>query len=261
LGHNRLGRLPKTRRWVEVVELLDTAPEQTSAVASAVVEAADNRLRQLADDPALTYCFWLLTRITWAARGPGFLDDLSRLGIDAAPHSSALTLISQVTDRVREELSSYPSSGHFAEISSLSLRHALSETVGQQGPSLFDSSVEDAQRAFRTYSTRAGFGELAHRFFSDFLARTLRSFVDRELSNHIGGTSRLASVNQSLDFMQALDTHTRQSARIAEEFAGGWYSKHNWESKGEIARDEAQRFVANALRKLRTELKREAAGA
>ena len=148
MGHNRLGRLPKTRRWVEVVELLDTSPEQTSAVASAVVEAADNRLRRLANDPALAYCFWLLTRITWAARGPGFFDDLSRLGIDATPGSSALTFISQVTDRVREELSTYPSSGHFAEISSLPLPHSLSQTVGQQGPSLFDSSVDDVQRAF-----------------------------------------------------------------------------------------------------------------
>jgi hypothetical protein len=261
MGHNRLGRLPKRQRWVEVVELLDAAPEQTSAIASAVVEAADNRLRGLADDPALTYCFWLLTRITWAARGAGFLDSLSRLGIDASPQSSTLGLISQVTDRVHDELSGYPSSGHFAEISSLSLRHALSETVAQQGPSLFDSSVDDVQRAFRTYSTPAGFGELAHRFFSDFLARTLRSFVDRELSNHIGGPAGIANVDQSLDFMQALDVHTRQSARIAQEFAGAWYSKHNWESKGEIAKDEAQRFVGAVLRKLRSELKREVAAA
>ena len=77
----------------------------------------------------------------------------------------------------------------------------------------------------------------------------------------MGGTSKLTTVAQSLDFMRALDTHTRQSARIAEEFAGGWYSKHNWESKGQITSAEAQRFVAYALRKLRTELKREAAGA
>lgn len=261
MGHNRLGRLPKTRRWVQVLELLDTSPQETAQIAGLVAEAADLRLRRLADDPSLTYCFWLLTRIAWSARGPHFYEDLSELGVDIDPNASALTLISRTADRVRAAVSGYPSSGHFAEISSLALRRALSDSVGQQGPSLFDSSAEDVQRAFRRYSTRDRFGELAHRFFADFMSRTLRSLVDRELSNHVSATSRLSSVESSLGFMQALDTHAWQSARIVEEFAGGWYSKHNWESKGEISPAEAQRFVGYALRKLRSELKQGAAQA
>ena len=57
----------------------------------------------------------------------------------------------------------------------------------------------------------------------------------------------------------AIDLHARQSAAIMREFAGGWYSKQNWETQGEITLDDAQRFVAVALRKLRAELKRESA--
>ncbi len=91
------------------------------------------------------------------------------------------------------------------------------------------------------------------------MSRTLRALIDRELANHVSATSDLSSVESSLEFMQALDTHAWQSARIVEEFAGGWYSKHNWESKGEISPDEAQRFVGYALRKLRAELKQGAA--
>lgn len=256
MGHLRLGRLPKTRRWGEVVELLDSSPGDTAAVAGAVIEAADHRLRALASDPSLTYCFWLLTRITWASRGRTFVDELADAGIEVAPDESALTFISRVTDRARAELSQYPESGPFSELASLALRRALSETVGQQGPSLFASSLEDLQQACRTYSTQAQFGVLARRFFGDFLARTLRYFVDRELSNHVGGAGRLSNIDESLDFSEALDTYARQSARIVEEFAGGWYSKHNWESRGEIGRDEAQGFAAYALRKLRMEIRR-----
>ena len=29
MGHIRLGRLPKTRRWVQVIDLLDASPEDT----------------------------------------------------------------------------------------------------------------------------------------------------------------------------------------------------------------------------------------
>lgn len=255
MGHMRLGRLPKTRRWQQVVELLDTAPEDTAGIAATVVLAADRRLRDLAGDPSPTYCFWLLTRIAWASRGQDFVGDLAKLGIEAADDSSVLTFISQVADRVRNELSPHTSSGHFTELASLALRRALSETVGQHGPGLFGRSVDDLQQAFRVHSTRDQFGALSRRFFADFLARTLRSFVGRELSRHVGGTSGITNVADSAEFTQALDTYARESARIVEDFAGGWYSKHNWEAKGEITEEEAQKFVAVVLRKLRMELK------
>ena len=32
MGHLRLGRLPKTRRWIEVVDLLDDAPLCTCGI-------------------------------------------------------------------------------------------------------------------------------------------------------------------------------------------------------------------------------------
>ena len=96
------------------------------------------------------------------------------------------------------------------------------------------------------------------RFFADFFARTLRSYVDRELSNHVGGDSALSTITESRDFLDSLDLHARQTARIMEEYAGGWYSKNNWEAQGEISQEETQRFVAHALRKIRSELKQQA---
>ena len=126
-----------------------------------------------------------------------------------------------------------------------------------QGPSLFSSSLEDLQRSFREYSTQAQFGRLAHRFFGDFFARLLPSYVDRELANQVGTSPGLSYLSESRQFLDALDLHARQSACLVEDFAGGWYSRHNWESRGEVSRDETQRFMAYALRKLRTELKQQ----
>lgn len=261
MGRLRLGRLLKTRRWTEVINLLDAPALDPSSLAGAVVFAAEGRLRQLANDEGLGYSFWLLTRIAWAARGPDFVADLARLGINVNSNTSSLQLIAQVTDRVREELATSPSGGDFAELGSLALRTALTDTVAQQGPSLFGSSLDDLQNAFRTYSTQVQFGRLAHRFFGDFFARLLHSYVDRELSNHLGASAGLSNLNQSHEFLEALDLHARQSSRIVEDFAGGWYSRHNWESQGAVNRDETQRFMAYALRKLRTELRQQMAAA
>jgi hypothetical protein len=258
LGHNRLGRLPKSQRWNEVVGLLETSPQDTASVASAVIYAAEERLRKLASDEGLGYSFWLLTRIAWAARGESFQQDLAGLGISVSQTTSTLQFIAQVSARVRAELTSLRSSGDFAEIGSLALRRTLLETVGQQGPSLFGSTAEDLQRAFRAYSTQVQFGNLAHRFFADFFSCTLRSYVDRELANHVGGNSSLSSITESQQFLDSLDLHARQTARIMEQFSGSWYSKNNYEAQGEISREETQRFVAHALRKIRTELKQQA---
>ena len=259
MGHIRLGRLPRTYRWRQVVGLLDDAPSDGSAIAGATARAAELRLRRLAGDPAVSYCFWLLTRITQAARTQDFPAALAEIGLDAREGEPVLSFISRVSDIARQEVVHHRESGHFAELASLALRRALTETVGQQGGSLFGSSVEDLRSALRAYSTDRSFGQVSRRFFGDFMARMLASFVERELANHVGAGHGLRSLEQSRDFSDALDLHTRQSARIVEDFASGWYGKHNWESKGQISREDAQGFVGVAMRKLRMELTRSGA--
>ena len=165
LGHLRLGRLKKTLRWRQVVELLEGAPDDASGIARATVLAADRQLRILSGDSSLIYCFWLLTRITWAARSTDFAGELADLGLREGAQAPALTFIAKVSDHVRNELASHPESGPVSELASLSLRRSLTETVGTRGPSLFGNTVEDLQGAFREYSTVSGFSELSQRFF------------------------------------------------------------------------------------------------
>jgi hypothetical protein len=254
VGHTIVGRLPKSERWRVVVELLRSPTLDTPSLARATVEAAEGRLKQLRGDPSLTYCFWLLVRMANAARGPDFVADVRRLGIPIQPDDTALNAVARVADRAQIELNRHPESGPFGELAALALRRALLETVGSEGRSLFGSSVEDLERAFRRHSSAAQFGELTRRFFGDFYARTLRFYVERELSNSVGTGGVLATVASADEFATALDRHARQSAAIVETFAAGWYSKRSWERAGAIPLEDAQGFVAHALTKLRKEL-------
>lgn len=256
MGHVRLGRLPKTIRWQGVVALMDDSPDDIPAVARGTAAAAELRLRQLSRDPSLIHCFWLLTRVASASRHEDFVTALARLNLPIPINGSALLYISQISDQVRLDLAPHTESGPFGELASLALRRTLSETVGVHGRSLFGSSLEDVQHAFYSHSSPARFGELARRFFGDYLARTLRFFVEKELSNQVGSGHGLTNIDASTEFTRTLDLYARESARIVEDFATGWYSKHNWESGDAITQEEAQGFVAIALRKLRMELAR-----
>lgn len=254
MGHIRLGRLPKTRPWRHVIGLLKEAPRDSAGLASAVATAAEEQLGAFGSDQSVTYCFWLLTRIALASRSENFAAELAELGLHAGSTTSTVAFISQVADQARGELATNTSSGHLTEIASLALRRTLTETIGQHGPSLFGSSLDDLQQAFRQHSTQRQFATLSKQFFGDFLARVLRVAINRELSQHVGQGHEIANVATAAKFTQALDTYARQSARIVEDFAGGWYSKRNWETKGEISQQDARRFVAVAFRKLRMEL-------
>lgn len=255
MGHVRLGRLPRTILWQNVVGLIDDSPDNIPAVAAGTISATDARLRSLPTDPSLVYCYWLLTRITSASRDDVFDAALARLGLPVPASESALAYISQLSDVVREDLAPYTLSGPFGEIASLAQRRALSETIGAHGRSIFGSSVEDIQHAFRAHSTPTQFGELTRRFFGDYIARTLRYFVERDVSNLVGDGHALRTIEESRQFTSSLDRYARESTGIIEEFASDWYSKHNWEASGAISQEEVQVFIAVALRKLRSELK------
>lgn len=258
MGHLRLGRLPKTRRWRDVVDLLEAAPDDAATIAQATLTAAERRLREAGRDPSLTHAVWLLIRVTQAARTQDFQEVLQQMGLPSRPETSTFSFISAVADHLRHASATHTESGALAELASLAVRRTLSETVGQQGPSFFGSSLDDLQHALRQYSTEQQFGGVAQRFFGDFLSRTLTYYLDRELTNSLGGSATPRSITENLQTKEAVARHAHESARIMRDFAAEWYSKHNWQSRGQITEEETARFVGYALRKVRSELRAEA---
>lgn len=257
MGHVRVGRLPRTLRWREVIALLDEPESNVASVADAVLVASTRRLRELADDPAVGYPLWLLARLAAASRGPAFLDELPGGAAALRGDSPSLAVIAALTDHVREHLSGEAvDRDHLTEIAIQAFRESLTATVARESRSLFEADAADLQRAFRTYSTNAGFAELCRRFLANFTLRTVRSFVERDLSNHIGSQRAIPTTEDAEDFGRALDHHIWQASKIVQQFAGDWFSKHNYESGGQISPEEVQAFAAVALRKLRGELQR-----
>jgi len=256
MGHIRLGRLYKSRKWNQVIDLLESdtnAPQ----LAGATLSATEKQLRLLNFDPAVSHAFWLLVRITWAARTNEFRPFLADLGINLSENASVFSLMSSISDHLQQNAAQHTESGVFAGIAGLSFADTISGTVAEESRSLFGSNTEDIQNAFKTYSSQKQFGIISRKFFGHFLSRTLEYFINKELSNCIGANHSLQTIQSAREFNEALSVYSYQSAKILEDFAGGWYSKHNWEEQGQITEEDASNFVAFALRKLRMELGQE----
>jgi len=83
MGHTRLGRLARTRRWLQVIGLLQ-AGATAAQVARATMIAAEQGFTAAANDPGLQQAFWLLTQLPLAARSAQFVERLREAGLQVS---------------------------------------------------------------------------------------------------------------------------------------------------------------------------------
>jgi hypothetical protein len=247
--------LPKTRPWAALFDLLQGGEINAEQTAQATANAAQQQFATLEGDRRINYCFWFLVRLVTAARGEEFVGELERLGLRSASFTSGLGFMQQVARTVEREQRKRGEPTVFSRMAELSLRQVLSEHLVDQSRSLFGTGKEEIQAACRAISTRQAFGHVARDFFANFMSRTIRYVTDKELSNYVGPTGAMASSTQVLQFEEALNRHCHETAKIVEEFAAGWFSKHNWETNNEISEKAAAGFTAYALQKIQMDLR------
>ena len=99
MGHIRLGRLPATKKWQQVVALLSDNVS-LAEIAAASAEAAEASLAHARKDPALLYSFWLLTQLPIAARSPDFEDRLESLGLQTQSNPSLMDFVAALSEAI-----------------------------------------------------------------------------------------------------------------------------------------------------------------
>ena len=253
MGHVRLGTLPKTQRWNQVVRLIAGAPKLSGLLPEAPRrrKVGSNEHRTTKD---LAHAFWLLTQIPQAARTEISRNDCanwvstfraSQRFWKLSPHSRARSTATFVNAGKRTDL---------GEMAQLAGSETLTSLVGRELPSLFGPTAADVRLAVAKLGTSDRFSILARDFFSRLTSRSLGYFLSRELSKHVGPNKRFASVGEHSEFNAALDLHCREASRIIKEFSGGWYGKTLQQEKA-ITQDAARGFAHVAFKKLRAELR------
>lgn len=253
MGHIRLGRLPTSRKWKEVVALLGGGAE-LSQIADATALAAEAALKHAAKDPAFERAFWLLTQLPDAARSDDFVRHLRALGIQVPKEPTLLELTAAYSDAVDTYVRrSGRNRTDLGEMALLAAVESLTDNVGSRLPGLFQPGTSDVRSALSAVATTKQFGEFARSYFSNLTNRYLSYFLSRELSNFVGPHFQIGSIDQRRDFDAALSLHCDQAAGIVESFAGDWFSKHRF--AGDITVKKARDFASYAFEKVRRELR------
>jgi len=251
MGHTRLGRLPRTKQWQEVVGLVGAGAD-TADIAAATLEASKLGLEDAARDPALLHSFWLLTQLPLCARKGDFVAELAKIGVSITGEATLMELVGGLSDAVDAHVYRVGGRTDLGEMAQMGATETLSSVLGQRTTSLFETTPEDVHRELARLGTPVNFSVVARDFFARVTERYLTYFLSKELSN------TLNSVDANRQFREALSLHCKQASKIVEQFAAEWFSKANYQ--GGITPRKAAGFISHAMTKLGAELQKGAEG-
>lgn len=254
MGHIRLGELPRTRKWGDVLTLLADGAPPPREVVLAVTTAAQDHLSPLDHDPSLHYLYWLLARVTWLSRRADFVAALRAEGVRLPATVSGIGFLATLGSLAGAEVKRRSPPTLLSELALRSFKEALTKAVHDRANTLFGTTLDDVQSALKATSTQREFARLTRDFFATFLAGFVDFVVSKESSRHVGWTRGFRDPSTLTAFHDSLNRYCYEVTRILEDFSGGWYAKHNW--MGDIDEQQAGRFVSYAIEKIRAELGR-----
>jgi hypothetical protein len=253
MGHMRLGALPATRAWQEVVRLIAEGAD-VAVIADATQKAAEKAFAWVQKNAGFKEAMYLLTQLGLAGSNADVTAALAKAGISLPDTASVPEVALAIGETLDWRMKAERHRSDLGEMCVRALVSTMAEHLEGRADGLFDATPQDVVAVLKGLSKPKEFGELSRSFFSNLTNETLNYFLSRDLNTHLGEGERFATMNQVAQFEAALKTHCDETSQIAAEFASDWFSKHRHEEGGNISRESAEGFGWYAMQKIRAEL-------
>lgn len=255
MGHQRLGKLPAHRLLPEIVRYLVTGGTPTADLVDQVTQVGQDALKHALKDPVFVHALWLLARMPQAAASREFVAELKLLGVEverSPTPTDILVAYDSALERVQSESPGGATDlGEMARQAGLS---ALAESLQAKLPALWDAKPEDVRASLSKLKAPERFGEIAHRFFGNFVERVIHYFIDRDLHSMVGAERVARSLNDLQSFNAAIRRHCDEAALIMRAFAKDWLGKNYYKDGKEITVNAVLGFARYTVEKIQHEL-------
>lgn len=260
MGHRRVGVLPKTQRWRELIDQLETFSgdeAQLDRIVASTLAGVRDRFLRVECAPSVYEAFKYLVAFAVASGTRAPAASMVALGFEEPASDTPLGL-ARALARIIEGAGDSPEYASIAKASACDALSRWHRAHSDETPSLFAEDSEGFQ-AWRRLSSGAGFCELSRLYFSGLTDRYLRYFLDREASRSISTLFERDSFDRQLAArVDDVAQHAFETAKITQSFAAGWFNKN---TRTGVPTDEQIRgFLSLAFGKMRAELGREASG-
>lgn len=257
MGHERIGYLPKSKKWRDIVEEVANFTAKGDAIAHIANQTTKNvidRYNNIEADQGVFAAFKFLILLSQSARYENSSEFLAKQGIQLPTNFNLLGL----SKAIREYINSNSESKEYSAFAN----HALIETVSQwtkqnqvQQAIQFDTNKNSFDE-WRSAGDGNGFCELSRMFFSNFTDNYLRYFLEREASAKINNLFDRDALNKKLDeHINEISKHAFETSKITQSFSAGWFNKYAVDKIPSNARIKG--FVSFCFQKLNSEIIRE----
>jgi hypothetical protein len=255
MGHVRLGKLPASKKWREIVGYMAAGDISVADIANAIADASDKSLQKATKDPAFLDALWLLHKIPLAAKEQNFAEALAKIGIQVPDNPSRAELIAGYDAAVQK--SQQINAPHVTDLGEMAKQAgitALNNLIQEKSPKLWEATRQDVQQSIATIASTDNFGELAQSFFSGLVQHNIQYYLDREISKHVGPGRMVPSLGDISVMEGALKKHCDETTMIMRTFSKDWYGKNAFHLGKDIDRKATQGFAHVAFTKIRKEL-------
>ena len=177
MGHERVGTLPHSKRWRDIVAQMESSTgtaEDAANLAKSTLENVRARFRRLHADESVIAAFQYLIVLAKASSTSESQAALDVPAIDLNRNPSTLRLVSEL----RSWVDQHEGSKEYADIAKKASADAILSWSGQQRQQqTFFEDANDSKAVWQRANNGAGFCEVARLFFSKFTERYLNYFL------------------------------------------------------------------------------------
>lgn len=218
MGHERIGLLPKSKKWRDIINLLSDFqgdPESVKEIAARTLSNVQNKLSNIYDDDGFSKSFKFLVAAAGSFSDANAALSLESLNISIPNNPNPISFAI--------ELKRWLPPNNLSEIGTIAQEAAVDALAGFYRKHMSLGSdllgVIPVENCWKEMSTAGGFSELARLFFSNYTNRYLNYFLEREAAISLG------SLAKRLDFSEQINKHAFETAKITQSFSAGWYAK------------------------------------
>jgi uncharacterized membrane-anchored protein YjiN (DUF445 family) len=257
MGHERLGVLPKTKRWNKIVEelqVLSSSDVDVAHIASETLKNVQERFESLYQDSGVRASFAFMLIFAVMAREQKIQNFMKKPYLDTTDKLTLTDIARAINDFVGKEIQSQ----EYSEIAKRSTVKALAswyDSHKRRQLSLFDS-FDNALSVWKELGNGSSFCEVTRLFFSNFTEYYLKYFLAREASAVLPSIIEREAFDKNLHkHIEDISQYAFETSKITQSFAAGWFNK--WTKDRIPTEKEIIAFLKYAFGKMREELLRE----
>lgn len=258
MGHERIGYLPKSKKWASVIEdisMYSSQEDDTLEISKQTLKNVRYKFEEIINDSGTKSAFEFLILLTLIPKKDNWQAFLNNKGIVLDEKFSLLQIVSNAKNYIEVN----EGSKEYSAIASQSLVDSIAQWTNNVKQGNLFSAYDSQSEIWNPAANGSGFCELSRLFFSKFTERYLKYFLQREAYGRIDNLYELNEFNNNIEkHVQQISTHAFETAKITQSYSAAWYNKHvkkTLPSQGEI-----KSFVSYSFKKINSELLSEQSG-